>query len=96
MIFRGPVKLEVHGCKFGLVGEESRKDYRLLHGKEGAIAAVFCDFQDDFDECTVQRKSFFDCLINRVSVGSVEVLESPDLGVVLGKVLIGIPVTILE
>ena len=52
--------------------------------------------KDKANVCTIQGQSLFDSLLHRVLLRLCEVLESPDLAVVGGEVLEGIPVAVLD
>ena len=86
----------MHRGQLGLVREHGRQDHRLVHCEESAIFTVFWDLKNDCDVGTVEGQALLDGLLDGVSVGSLVVLEPPDLGVGLGQVLVRVPVAILE
>ena len=71
--------------------EECAENVRLLQ-----VELVSSVLQYESDICAIQWQPLIDCLLHRVLLGLSEILESPDFRVVLGEILEGVPVAVLD
>ena len=83
----------MHKGQLALVREKSGQNKGFPNGELRRTLGI--NFEDQPDVGPINRQTFINYLLNRVLLGLLVVLKSPDLGILNREIFIGVPAAVL-